>query len=377
MSAQALRNEWLCHPLPADVDKAIHRIARSEGVVAVAVMPDVHLSKDVCVGTVTATDSRLIPNAVGGDIGCGMRAVAFDVDADVIDERRAAAVLSGLYERVPILRHRPRCAPLLPDALASIPLSGASLESRKRREAALQLGTVGRGNHFVELQRDDAGALWAMVHSGSRAIGQAIRDHHLRAAEPDTATGLRSIAADSAEGRAYLADAEWARAYARANRAVLMKQVTVTLREVLGAEPRTDTVIEADHNHVCPEEHFGNTLWVHRKGAQSAHEGELGLIPGSMGHRSFHVAGRGCAAALESSSHGAGRAMSRTEARRRISRRQLLRESSGVFFDHRLVDKLREEAPGAYKDIGSVMRAQSELVRIVRTLSPVLVFKGA
>ena len=371
----AKRKVWLAHGLGDEVDRALRRIESLADVVVVAVMPDVHLASDVCIGTVTATRDTLIPNAVGGDIGCGMCALRFDLEADRIDDRdTAAAILAGLYDAVPIHRHRRGEEPAWPEALDA-PLSDASLDSKKR-DARLQLGTVGRGNHFVELQRDDEGALWAMVHTGSRGMGQAIREHHLHQCDE---ASVRSMGASSDEGRAYLQDVAWARAYAKANRAAIVDRLVTILADVLDASPIPDTFVDADHNHVQHEQHeqHAEPLWVHRKGAQSAREGEAGIIPGSMGTASYHVVGRGCAAALCSSAHGAGRALSRTEARKSISRRKLAADTEGVWFDRRLMGKLREEAPAAYKDIGAVMRAQRDLVRVVRELRPVLVYKGA
>lgn len=366
------RRQWLAHGLGDDVDLALRRIEALDDVVAVAVMPDVHLASDVCIGTVTATRDTLIPNAVGGDIGCGMAALKFDVAADAVDDRdAAAAVLAGLYAKVPIKRHKRGEEPAWPEELDAL-LSDPKLEAKKR-DASLQIGTVGRGNHFVELQRDDSGALWAMVHTGSRGMGQAIREHHLKRCEP---ASVRSMRASDEHGRAYLQDVVWARSYARVNRAAIMKRLREILEDVLDATPIEDTFVDADHNHVQRETH-AEPLWVHRKGAQSARDGERGIIPGSMGTRSYHVEGRGCAEALCSSAHGAGRAMSRSEARRKITRHKLATDTEGVWFDRRLMGKLREEAPAAYKDISAVMRAQKDLVRVVRELRPVLVYKGA
>ena len=150
-----------------------------------------------------------------------------------------------------------------------------------------------------------------------------------------------------------------------------------TFADLFGALPDEASRVEIDHNHVRLERHGGRALWVHRKGAMGLAAGEPGVVPGSMGSPSFHVEGRGHDDALGSSAHGAGRALSRSEARRRIGARQLLREASGVWFDHRLAERLREEAPSAYKDIGAVMRAQRDLVRVVRRLTPVLAYKAA
>jgi tRNA-splicing ligase RtcB len=236
------------------------------------------------------------------------------------------------------------------------------------------MGTLGRGNHFVELQADEAGQLWLMLHSGSRAMGQAIRDHHLARGSP--AGGLRFLDANSPDGQAYLADVEWALDYAEANRLAMLAAVRELIEQVLGVRAEMASYVSCDHNHVRRETHAGETFWVHRKGAMSAREGERGVIPGSMGSLSFHVEGRGCTAALSSSAHGAGRRLSRTDARRTLSARDVTRELRGVWFDHRIAAGLREEAPSAYKDVEAVMRAQHDLVRVVRRLRPILSFKG-
>ena len=369
--------KWLSEPMPGDVKTSIERLASLEGVVRVAVMPDVHLSEDVCVGTVVATDRRLIPKAVGGDIGCGMVSVRTDAAADLLaSERAAARLFDGLGRRVPVNRHRAATMPeaLPPDLAAG--LSDARLTALARRDGRAQFGTLGSGNHFVEFQADDDDRLWVTVHSGSRAMGQAILRHHLEAATP-TRGRIVSIDADTDAGRAYLADVAWARRYAAANRDAIVSAVDAVLRDAFGVALEPGTAIAADHNHVRSEVHGGRRWWVHRKGALSARADEPGIVPGSMGTATFHVRGRGCAAALCSSSHGAGRAMSRSEARRRISVRRLGRETRGVWLDRRFERRLLDEAPSAYKDVRRVMRAQRELTRIVRELRPLLCYKGA
>jgi tRNA-splicing ligase RtcB len=361
-------------PLGADVRVAIERLARATGVRRVAVMPDVHLAADVCIGTVVATTDALYPNAVGGDIGCGVAALAFDVEAARVDEARtAAAILAGLYRRIPLTRHRLQRGPAWPERLGA--LSAPALWPGRAREAVRQLGTLGRGNHFVELQSDEDGRLWLMLHSGSRGIGQAIRDHHLAAAVAG-GSGLRFLDAGSSRGREYLADVAWAVGYAEASRRAMADAVCAVLDDVLGACPDEATYVSCDHNHVRRETHGGEELFVHRKGAIPAARGLSGLVPGSMGTSSFHVEGRGHPDALASSAHGAGRRLSRTDARRAVTVRDVYRQLGGVWFDHRLARGLREEAPAAYKDVDLVMRAQRDLVRVVRRLRPVLSFKG-
>jgi tRNA-splicing ligase RtcB len=375
VSAAPIR-AWLTEPLAPDVEAALARLAASPDVQQIAIMPDVHLAHDVCIGTVLATRRLVYPEAVGGDIGCGVAALRLHATADVLDDERAAAqVLGGLYRVVPALHHPVAQAPPLPPALEERPLSHPTLERLKAREARTELGTLGRGNHFVELQRDDEGGLWLMLHSGSRAIGQAIRDHHLRAATA-TATGLRSLDAETPAGRAYLADLDWALAWADENRRVMARAVAALLADTLGIAADEASFVSCHHNHVRREVCGSDAYWVHRKGAIPAADGEPGLIPGSMGAPSFHVTGRGHAPALSSSSHGAGRALSRGEAHRTISTRDLTRQLEGIWFDHRRAPQLRDEAPLAYKDIHAVLRAQRDLTRITRTLHPRLSYKA-
>lgn len=206
-------------------------------------------------------------------------------------------------------------------------------------------------------------------------MGPAIRDHHLNHGAHMT-YGLRALDANSAQGQAYLNDAIWARNYADANRRQIAISIAEIMSTTLSAVLHWDEAIVSDHNHVESEQHFGTSLWVHRKGAMSAILDQWGALPGSMGAVSFHVQGRGCPEALCSSAHGAGRLMSRTVARQKVSTRELRRQMTGIWYDHRLVERLRDEAPSAYKDIRAVARAQRELVKIVRVLRPVLNYKG-
>jgi tRNA-splicing ligase RtcB (3'-phosphate/5'-hydroxy nucleic acid ligase) len=369
-------DRWLAEPPPAEVQDALERLRRGQDVARVAVMPDVHLSADVCVGVALATRSTLVPAAVGGDIGCGMAALAFDAPASLLDSAAAAArVLDGLYRAIPVMRHKRSTGPRLPTALAERELAHPALAATRAREAALQLGTLGRGNHFLELQADEDDRLWLMVHSGSRGLGQAIREAHEAHGTRDRA-GLCGIPADSVPGRAYLHDLQWALDFAAASRFRMVEVACAVIHEALGVQAEEQSFIECHHNFVRQELHDGHLLWVHRKGAISAQEGEPGIIPGSMGAPSFHVEGRGCARSLCSSSHGAGRCMARSVARQQITTRRLHEQMHGVWFDHRMAERLREEAPAAYKDIGAVMRAQRALTRIVRRLRPRLAFKG-
>lgn len=366
---------WLPEPPTAEVRSALQRLAALEDVAHIAVMPDAHLAHGVCIGTVTGTRTTLLPEAVGGDIGCGMTAIAFDADAACLTtDRDASLLLAGLYADVPFVKHANRSAASLPIDLVESPLSSLMLQKLATRDGRVQLGTLGRGNHFLELQRDEANHLWLMVHSGSRGMGPLIREHHLALATKSQ--GLGVVDAESDEGRCYLDDVAWARRYAAHNRARMVEGVVALMARLFGATPRPDSQIDCDHNHVQSESHLGRSLWVHRKGALHAAVDVPGVIPGSMGSASYHVLGRGEPTALCSSSHGAGRSMTRTDARRRVTPKQLSEQMHGVWFDHRITDHLREEAPSAYKNISTVMRAQRDLTKITRKLRPVLVYKG-
>jgi tRNA-splicing ligase RtcB len=368
---------WLCDPMSNDVARSIHRIVEADDVRHVAVMPDVHLANDVCVGTVVATSQLIYPAAVGGDIGCGMAAVRFETDSQLLDDEEAAArVLAELYQHVPTNRHARATMPrTMPEELIAFPLSDRGLEKLKCREGRVQLGTLGRGDHFLEFQADSEEQLWLMVHSGSRAMGQAISKHHLDRTT-DKSNGLKCFEAQSERGAAYRNDVCWALRYAAQNRLAMVKATVGLLREHFNIDTEWSTFLDAHHNHVQQEEHFGGQFRVHRKGAQSSRYDEPGIIPGSMGTASFHVAGRGCPESLCSSSHGAGRKLSRTQARQAISDRQLHRQVRTVWFDHRRAAALREEAPSAYRDIHAVMRAQKSLTRKTRELRPLLSYKG-
>jgi tRNA-splicing ligase RtcB len=365
---------WLADPLASDVAKSVDRLRTSGDVQQVALMPDVHLAKDVCIGAVVATTQLIYPAAVGNDIGCGMLSIAFDADANLLNsERSAAQVLAGLYELAPCNKHpKPR---ELPACLTRLDLSDQRLKKLAGRDGRVQLGTLGRGNHFLEFQADEQGRLWVMIHSGSRAIGQAIADHHLMNARP-AESGLKYLDSNADVGRLYLSDVHWARMYAAQNRLAMLAAVSELMQKRFAITSDANTLIHSDHNHVQQELHAGKSLWIHRKGAQSAALDEPGIIPGSMGTANFHTAGRGCENALLSSSHGAGRALTRTDARRKVTGKDFVRQVGNLWYDHRIANKLRDEAPVAYKDIRRVMKAQHNLTRIVRELRPLLSYKG-
>ena len=393
--------------------EAVEQLARTAGkpgCVRAVGMPDLHPGRGIPIGAVFLFDGRVFPELVGGDAGCGVLLIAGRKDGprgDALERRVLAALDEPMLPDVDpaalvacAWERGPRGLAALsgvPEALGELALRAPD-DAHERASGALpdgtrhaeQLGTVGGGNHFAEISRVDqladkarakalavhADAQVVMVHSGSRGLGPAIRDHH-EAAATRLRGGLRGLAADGPGAAAYLHDMRWALDYAELSRTRLLERACEVLADCLGIRPGGEAGISCHHNFVRREQHGGQWLWVHRKGAISAAEGEPGVIPGSMGTSSYHVLGRGHPASLCSSSHGAGRCMPRGEARRRIAAQELLAQLRGVWFDHRAAEELRDEAPAAYKDIGAVMRAQRELTRVVRRLRPVLSFKAA
>ncbi len=368
---------WASERLAAVIRQSLDQLARSDDVCHVAVMPDIHCGPGVCVGTAFATSQLLYPAAIGGDIGCGMAAVALDAFRADLPSEGAQQLHHAIRRVVPIQRQRAEAAEALarrvpPPTELSLP----ALQSLASADGAHQIGTLGTGNHFLELQYDDEGGrLWLMVHSGSRGLGQAIKAAHIKSADRKR-SGLKHLDARTPAGTAYLHDMNWARRLAAESRKAMLQAVGAAANELFGWRLLDETLFDCDHNHISHEEHFGKMLFIHRKGAMAAWPDEHGIVPGSMATASFHVTGRGVPDALCSAAHGAGRAMSRTEARKRINRQRLLRELRDVYVDPRSVGGLREEAPSAYKDIHSVMKAQRKLVRVQRTLRPILTHKG-
>jgi len=360
-------HHWTHEPVSSPLRRGLERLARVPGVVHLAVMPDVYQAEHIGAGLVLGSEDRVFPEAVGGDIGCGVGTVRMRGDpAALLEGDAGPAFLRAVGRLVPILRH-PRAVALpleLPVA------SGPGAQTLLERLGPRQLGTLGRGNHFLELQLDEAGGLWVMVHSGSRSLGPAVRDLH----RPSRA--WVGLVADSAEGQAYLQDQALARAYARASRERMLLAAGALLEHLLGLALEPDTHLDLDHNHVQREEHGGRWLWVHRKGAVAAPRGQPGLVPGSMGDRSAHTVGRGHPDALGSSSHGAGRRMSRRDARARYDRHAVADQCRGVVVDPRQLARLGEEAPRAYKRIDQVMKAQRALCGVVRWVRPVLSYRG-
>lgn len=370
--------KWVSHRLGPDVQRSLDSLANAPDARYLAVMPDIHLATDVCIGTVLATESVVYPAAVGGDIGCGILAIELEAKASrFADQNEAAKLLSELYRVIPPNRHPAQQArERIDDELLDWKLSDDRLEKMKQRDGRVQLGTLGRGNHFLEFQSGMGGNLWLMIHSGSRSMGQSITAHHLANANGPRTGKLVGLDCNHSAGQAYLNDMQWARKYAELNRLAMMNATLEMVNSNWGWEANLQSLVHTDHNHVARERHFGRQWLVHRKGAQRLEVDQRGIVPGSMGTCSFLVAGRGFVESLSSCSHGAGRKLSRTQARHRVSTRRFVKQMKHVWFDQRKSNQLKDEAPEAYKDVHEVMRCQRELVRFVSEHVPVLSFKG-
>ncbi len=365
----------------------------------VAAMPDVHLGKGATIGSVIPTKGAVIPAAVGVDLGCGMMACRLDLKAgDLPDHLRS--VRSAIEAAVPHGRtdgggRNDRGAwGRIPDDVtqvyASMGLHAISdlLERHpkllhKRVNVERHLGTLGTGNHFIELCLDEDDRLWVLLHSGSRGIGNRIGTYFIALAKKDMKKQIANLPdADLAylkEGAAHFDDyvraVSWAQGFAKANRALMMKHTLSALASVLSKKDcRVVETIDCHHNYISRERHFGDELIVTRKGAIRAGAGELGIIPGSMGVKSFIVRGKGSKASFDSCAHGAGRSMSRTEARRRFTAEDLARQTEGVECPKDLARV--DEIPAAYKSIDAVMANQSDLVEIMHTLRQIVNVKG-
>jgi tRNA-splicing ligase RtcB len=343
----------------------------------VAAMPDLHVAHGVAVGTVFATEGVVVPAALGGDLGCGMSAVRFDFPAAQLSRASLGQLVDRLGQVIPVgdrVHRSPGCP--LPDELARRPLSTRALEHARDRLGPRHLGTLGGGNHFIELDRAADGELWLLVHSGSRGLGAAIAAHHLRAAEAQGTGALRGLSCDQPAGADCLNDLDWALGFARANRDELVRRACAVVAEHTGQGADERSRVDVHHNFVQWEQQLGRRLLVHRKGAIAAAAKARALIPGSMGTASYLVEGLGEPSSFASASHGAGRVMSRREARERIDPARFVHSMRRVVFDQRRRGSLVEEAPAAYRDLGEVLEDEADLVRPVLRLDPLAVLKG-
>lgn len=353
----------------------------------VALMPDAHLGMGCTVGSVIPTREAIIPSAVGVDIGCGVIATETPLSAedlpDTLDpllDRWAESIPAGLgywhADADPawqefVARHG------VPESVQRDP--------KLRDKTPRQFGTLGSGNHFLELCTDERGVVWLMLHSGSRGAGNTLAMRHIKAAKaalrradvhvPDA--DLAYVTQGTPEFDAYIADLQWAQAYAFGNRQRMMRVALDALAAATGrGGDLAVATINNHHNYARRERHFGKELWVTRKGAISARDGELGVIPGSMGTGSFVVRGLGNPDAYMSAAHGAGRAMSRRQARRAFTVEDMEAAMEGRTWLRKAAAQLIDEIPGAYKDLDTVMADQTDLVEVVHRLDTVVNYKG-
>lgn len=368
----------------------------------VAAMPDVHWGMGATVGSVIPTKGAIIPAAVGVDIGCGMSAVRTDLRASDLPDN-LHGVRTAIEKAVPHGRtndgragDRGAWGDAPDDVMRAFGSIYGSLETLLKKHPKLlrsgtveqrgqnHLGTLGTGNHFIEVCLDEEDRVWVMLHSGSRGIGNAIGMYFINLAKEDMRNWFVNLPdADLAylpEGTDhfddYILGVQWAQEYAELNRDIMMDNTMLAITAELG-RPKTiwtPMAVNCHHNYVDKEHHFGENIWVTRKGAVRARTGDLGIIPGSMGARSYIVRGKGNAESFHSCSHGAGRAMSRGDAKRKFTLDDHVKATEGV--ECRKDTGVIDETPGAYKDIDHVMEAQRDLVEPLYTLRQIVCVKG-
>lgn len=357
----------------------------------VAAMPDVHLGIGATIGSVIATHKAIIPAAVGVDIGCGMVACRLSITANDIDEKSLKKVFDQISRDVPVGRAQHDDDRVLVDAVKPFE---ARLNAMTQKHPQLlkafgkfskwvnQMGSLGGGNHFIEVCLDESDQVWVMLHSGSRGIGNALAAYFIELARQDMERWMIHLPdrdlAYFPEGTEHFDDyveaVHWAQEYAFQNRQSMVDLVLAGMRRHLPAFEVTSEVVNCHHNYVAQEHHYGANVWVTRKGAIRAREGDMGIIPGSMGARSYIVRGLGNPDSFASSAHGAGRRMSRTAAEKQFTESDLARQTNGVICrkDKGVID----EIPGAYKDIDVVMENQKDLTETLHTLKQVVCVKG-
>ena len=352
----------------------------------IAIMPDAHLGYGMPIGGVMATKGVVIPNAVGVDIGCGM--CAQQTSLTTLDSDKLKSLLGLIRTDIPrgFKHHKAQQdSRLMPKHRAKIPIDDLQIVSREYNNARTQLGTLGGGNHFIEIQQGSDGFIWIMIHSGSRNLGFKVANYYNKLAGKLSGKfgsiipknwQLAFLPLDSEEGRQYLFEMEYCVDFALANRQLMMERVKDALL-LVSAPVQFGQFINIAHNYAALENHFHKEVLVHRKGATSAQEGEIGIIPGSQGTPSYLVKGKGNRESFTSCSHGAGRRMGRKQAQRSLDlyKEQQQLENQGILHAIRGKRDL-DEAPGAYKDVNKVVENQLDLVEVIVTLKPLAVVKG-
>lgn len=345
----------------------------------IAIMPDTHQGYGMPIGAVLATKGVIIPNAVGVDIGCGMcslRTNLTDIDTDDLKN-----IIKIIRETIPVgfARHKkPQDHNLMPKIIGNLPIVEQEYDN-----ALYQIGTLGSGNHFIEVQKGSDGYIWIMIHSGSRNMGFTAANHYHEvakqlniAAGENISNDLAYLPESSEYFELYKNEMNYCLEFALANRTLMMERAKAAFTEILPDVEFSD-FINKPHNFAAEEEHFGEMVMVHRKGATRARKGEWGMIPGSQGTRSFLVKGKGEAQSFQSCAHGAGRIMSRAQARKKLDFKKEIKALKELGVMHAIrSSKDLDEAPGSYKDIDEVMRNQQDLVEVHIELQPLAVVKG-
>lgn len=364
-----------------DAMNQLYRISRLPFIFDhVAVMPDVHVGKGATVGSVIATKGAIIPAAVGVDIGCGMLAAKTSLKAEDLPES-LAKIRNDIEGIVPVGFSYHENSNFGDDLDFKKLTVYDHLTAPEVIRAAKQIGTLGGGNHFIELCLDQEKNVWLMLHSGSRNVGKVVAEIHIKVAKGEMKKALINLEdPDLAylldktdEFKNYLNDLFWCQEYAYKNRQVMFKNIIRAIKETLPQTEVIGQVTSCHHNYVSVEKHFGEEVFVTRKGAISAGEGELGIIPGSMGTKSYIVRGKGNNDSFHSCSHGAGRRFSRNKAKSVFTMDDLLEQTAGV--ECRKDRGVLDEIPGAYKDIDQVMENQADLVEITEVLKQILCVK--
>jgi tRNA-splicing ligase RtcB (3'-phosphate/5'-hydroxy nucleic acid ligase) len=386
ISAETPVYSWANHPLKADETKMAQNVASLPFVFKhVALMPDVHLGKGALVGSVIATKEAIIPAAVGVDLGCGMAAIKTKYHVDQLEGKLKkirldieAAIPTGFSENKDIEKTVTNWQRW--SDFKDLHSGVQDLEGKALR----QMGSLGGGNHFIEVCVDSKNQVWLMLHSGSRGIGNILASCHISTAKelakmagsnlPDP--DLAYFITGTPEFDAYWRDLQWAQEYARRNRDVMMARFKHIVEKHVAGGKASKPLLEVNchHNYAEKEVHFGEEVYVTRKGAVRAQEEDYGIIPGSMGAKSYIVKGKGCNHSFCSCSHGAGRLMSRTKAKKAYTLDDLIKQTEGV--ECRKDEDILDEIPGAYKPIEQVMENQNDLVEVVATLKQVVCVKG-
>jgi len=381
---------WCNNPEPKAIEQATNLANLPFAFRHIALMPDTHEGYGMPIGGVLATKNVIVPNAVGVDIGCGMCALQTKIKKEDVDEKDLKAILGRIRSTVPVgFNHQSKKQDVKYMPSVDMPEFkdlDTFIIGREYEKARSQIGTLGGGNHFLEIQVDSEGFIWIMIHSGSRNLGKQVADYYNEEAKKlneryyssvDPKLDLAFLSLEDSIGWKYVQEMQYCVDFALANRKLMMERVKEAFFDVLHEFPTDNYDINIAHNYVKIEHHFNTNVWVHRKGATAAWENTIGIIPGSQGSSSYIVKGKGNSESFKSCSHGAGRKMGRKAAQKNLNLEEEKKklDDKGILHSIRGVDDL-DEASGAYKDIDVVMEEQNDLVDILYKLEPIAVIKG-